>query len=129
VARRLRFPFRRRRGTPPYEQLRAGGRASDAALAELILRHGDEAVDEADSGSFQRFKPYVFAIDARSKETVYIERHEDEFEAAARINAINGDASENIAVGIITNEYALGRMGPRSPYRIHRLLGKRRSGT
>jgi hypothetical protein len=73
--------------------------------------------------------PTVFAIDARSKETVYIERHDDEFEAIRRIKAINADASEHVAVGIITNEYALGGMGPKSAYRIHRLLRKRRSRT
>jgi len=98
----------------------------DAALAEVILRHGDAFVS---SGSFERFKPYVFAIDAHSKEMVYIERHDDEFETIKRIKAINADVSENIAVGIITNEYTRGRMGPKSLYRIHRLLRKRRSGT
>lgn len=123
---KLRFPSKRRRAKPPYEQIRPGGKARDAALAEVILRHGEAFVS---SGSFERFKPYVFAIDAHSKEMVYIERHDDEFEAIKRIKAINADASENIAVGIITNECTLGRMGPKSRYRIHRLLRKRRSGT
>jgi hypothetical protein len=123
---KLRFSSRRRRAKPLYEQIRPGGKARDSALAELILRHGDEFVS---SGSFERFKPYVFAIDARSKETVYIERHDDQFEAIKRIKVINADASGNIAVGIIMNEYTLGRMGPKSAYRIQGLLRKRRSET
>ncbi len=52
---------------------------------------------------YRRMKPFVFAIDPRMKQTVYMERHEWESDAPARM--INADASPYLAFGCSADEH------------------------
>jgi hypothetical protein len=69
-----------------------------------------------------RSKPFVFAIDRGTQETVNIERHQWQAEADARIKAINADATDVFAIGMTMETKTVRRMGPKTAYRMYRSL-------
>jgi hypothetical protein len=74
-----------------------------------------------------RWKSCVFAIDPRTKQTVYMERHEWESGAAARIKEINADASPLSGVRVQCHEHTVGEWDLKKAYTLHQICLSRRA--